>query len=245
MRMIGLAAISLATASGVSAQELALQPGETLLQVQAEGEATYLPDAAFITAGVVSTGDTAVAATSANADTMARVIAALKKAGVADRYIRTQQINVEPRFARSNPQDYQEQPHITGYVARNSVAVTVTKLAIASDVIGAAFAAGANSVNGPNLGNIDPQTGMADARDAAIRNARAEAEDYAKGLGLKISRVLRVSERGNNARPVDYVMVTGSRSVGAPPPPPPPPPPVAAGEIKRSVTVWIDYALTK
>lgn len=33
--------------------------------------------------------------------------------------------------------------------------------------------AGANSVNGPSLGTLDPRTGMAEARTAAIRNARA------------------------------------------------------------------------
>ncbi len=240
--LIGAALV--ATAGNASAQSVQLQPGETLLEVQAEGTATYLPDAAFVTAGVVSTGVSAKEATDGNATTMTAVIAALKQAGVAERYIRTQQINVEPRFARNNPQDYQEQPRITGYVARNSVAVTVTKLATASQVIAAAFAAGANSVNGPNLGNIDPQAGMADARTTAITNARAEANDYAKGLGLRVSRVLRVSERGNNARPVDFVVVTGSRQSAGAPPPPAPPPPVAGGEIKRTITVYVDYAVT-
>jgi len=243
-----IAAALLATATGAGAQSVQLQPGETLLQVEAEGQATYLPDAAFITVGVVSTGTTAAEATQGNAATMTGVIAALKKAGVGDRYIRTQLINVQPRLARSNPQDYQEQPRITGYVANNSVAVTVTKLTTAPQVIAAAFGAGANSVNGPNLGNMDPQTGMADARAIAINNARAEADDYAKGLGLRVVRVLRVSERGNNARAVDFVVTTGSRlseGAGAPPPPPPPaPPPVAGGEMKRTVTVYVDYALT-
>ena len=75
--------------------------------------------------------------------------------------------------------------------------------------IAAAFGAGANSVNGPNLGSQDPQKGQAEARDAAIANARAEAEAYAKGLGMRVARVLRVSERGNYARQDLYV--TASR----------------------------------
>ena len=224
-------------AAGASAQTAVLQPGETLLEVQAEGTTTYLPDAAFINVGVVSTGDTARAATEANAMTMTGVIAALKRAGVVERYIRSQQINVEPRFARANPQDYQEQAHITGYVARNSVSVTVTKLSIAPDVIGAAFAAGANSVSGPNLGSVDPQKGIAETRSDALAQARAEADTYAKGLGMRIVRVIRVSERGNTAMQVSYaVSRVSSRSV-------PPAPPLAGGEMQRTATVWIDYAL--
>lgn len=221
-----------------------LEAGETLLEVQAEGRSKFLPDTAFINAGVVSTGTTAREATDANARDMAAVIAAIRKAGVGERFIRTQQISVQPRFARQNPNDYEGQPQITGYIARNSVAVTVNKLAIAPDVIAAAFASGANSVSGPDLGNGDITAGQAQARDDAIARARAEAEQYAQSLGMRVARVIRVSERGNRAQPVSYVMRASAPSA-APPPPPPPPPPVAGGEIERTVTVWVDFALTK
>lgn len=238
------AAAALLLAAPAAAQQVVLQPGETLLEVQASGESTFPPDAAFINVGVVTTGTTAREATDANARQMAAVMTALTGAGVADRYLRTQQISVEPRFARRNPQDYGEEPHITGYVARNGVAVTVVKLATAPDVIAAAFATGANSVSGPNLGSTDPDKGNAAARAAAVASARSEAVAYAQALGMRVVRVLRVSKRGNAARPVDYV-VTGGRvsSFASAPAAPPPPPPIAGGEMKRSITVWIDYAL--
>ncbi|SOB86973.1 hypothetical protein SAMN06297144_2092 [Sphingomonas guangdongensis] len=220
-----------------------LAPGETLLEVQAEGRATYLPDTAFVSAGVVSAGTTAQEATDANARDMARVIAALRRAGVEERKIRTQQINVQPRFARASPNDYEGQPQITGYVARNSVAVTITRLATAPGVIAAAFGAGANSVNGPNLGTQDSDKGLAEARDAAIAQAKAEAEDYARNFGLRVARVIRVSERGNSARPMDFVVIA-SQNAAPPPPSPAAPPPVAGGEMERIVTIWVDFALT-
>ena len=241
------AILALALPTGASAQvNTALQPGETLLQVSAEGEATVRPDAAFLTVGVVATGTTAREATDGDSRTMTAVIAALRKAGVDERYIRTQQINVQPRFARTPGASYDETAQIAGYVARNSVAVTVVKLSTAPEVIAAAFAAGANSVNGPDLRSEDPQSGIAAARHDALRNARAEAQDYADGLGMKIARVLRVSENGGSIEPIRYITVTGSRSFASsapPPPPPPPPPPVAGGELKRSVQLHIDYAL--
>lgn len=244
--MVRLALPLILAVAAPAAAQLPLQPGETLLEVQAEGRTSFRPDAAFINIGVVSTGATAQEATDANARQMAAVIKAVRGAGVPERYVLTRQISVQPRFDRRGPQDYEGQPRISGYVANNGVAVTVTQLARASDVIGAAFGAGANSVDGPNLGTLDPERGVADARAAALANAKAEADTYAAGLGMRVARVIRVSERGNYARPVDYVVVTGSR-VGAPPPPPPPPPaeapPVAGGEMERTATVWIDFAL--
>lgn len=238
--LLPLAIIALAT--GAHATDVTLAPGETLLEVQSDGEAVVLPDAAFISAGVVSTGTTAQQATAANATDMAKVIAAIRKAGIGERYIRTQQINVQPRFARNAPGDYEGQPQITGYVAQNSVSVTVTDLTKASAVIDAAFTNGANSVSGPNLTLLDDRAALDLARRDAIAKARAEAATYANSLGMHVARVLRVSERGNSASPVDYVRVTAS-AVNTPPAPPPPPPPVAGGEMRQQLSVWVDFAL--
>lgn len=243
--MIAAAVLAGAAATGAGATDIALQPGETLLEVQSEGETVVLPDAALVSVGVVSTGGTAREATAANAADMARVVKAIKAAGIADRYIRTQQINVSPRFARASASDWQGQAQITGYVAQNSVSVTVTDLAKASGVIDAAFGAGANSVSGPNLTLLDHSKALDAARRDGIAKARAEAATYADSLGMKVARVLRVSERGRAARPVDYV--TAYDMVSAPPPPPPlpaPRAPIATGEMRQNVTVWVDFALT-
>ena len=60
----------------------------------------------------------------------------------------------------------------------------------------------------------------------------------AKGLGMRVVRVIRVSERGNTAMQVSYaVSRVSSPSV-------PPAPPLAGGEMQRTATVWIDYALS-
>jgi uncharacterized protein YggE len=233
--------LALAAAMPAAAQQMTvLSPGETLLEVQASGEVRVVPDTALVTVGVVSTGTTAREATDANARTMTAVIAAVRKAGIAERDVRTQQIGVQPRFARNNGDDYEGQAQITGYVARNSVAVRVTRLATAPDVIAAAFGAGANSVNGPTLGTDDPDRGLREAREEALKNARAEAEAYAAGLGMRVARVIRVSERGNTVQPTGDIVVTARRMEAAPTRLPP----ISGGELQRSLTVWIDCALT-
>lgn len=221
---------------------LQLQPGETLLEVQTVGQATAVPDVAYLNIGVVSTGVTAKEATDANAVQMTRVIAAIRAAGIDPRHIRSQQINVQPRFARAGQSDYQGQAQITGYVANNSVAVTVTKLDKASAVVTGAFGAGANSVNGPNLGLDDDTKAVAEARKEALASARAEADTYAAGLGMRVARVLRVSERGRSADNggddgiryrIEPARIMGGTAET----------PISAGEVRQRVILWIDFAL--
>lgn len=231
---------ALSSAVPLAAQNTAqseVQPGETLLSVQAQGRARYVPDMATLNVGVVSTGTTAREATDANARNLAAVITALRNAGVEGRYIRTQQISVQPRFARSSPADYQGQAEITGYVVNNSVAVTITKLDTAPEVITAAFGAGANSVNGPTLASRDPQVGASAARAEAVANAQKEAEEYAAALGLRIVRVLRVVDSPDQSGGSNEVFVSAHRIVAAAPTP------VSAGEMTRTVTIWADFAL--
>lgn len=241
-RAVGMLALWL-VAAPVSAQTLgpvALQPGETLLEVQSQGEARVLPDTARLSIGVVSTGADVKAATDANAVQMQRVLSALRQAGVEDRFVLTQQINVQPRLARDGPQDYEGQPRITGFVARNSAAVTIVKLSATPAVVAAAFQAGANSVSGPDLTTDNDQLGVPEARAAALRKARAAADAYATNLSLRVGRLLRVSERGTYADTVSYavspsdIVVTGQRVAT----------PIAAGQLRRRVNLWVDFALS-
>lgn len=232
----------LAAAAVASAQTITLQPNEALLQVDAVGQVLVRPDIASFNMGVVSTGTTAREATDANSRQIAEVIAALKNAGVPDRDIRTRQISVQPQFERSTT-GYSNQSRITGYVAQNSVAVTTRDLDKAPDIVAAAFAAGANSVQGPNLALDNQGEAIAAARRDAIDKARFEANAYAEGMGMRISRVLRVSERGRNAQPYEIV-VTGNRLAAPPAPPPPPPPaPIAAGELMQTLNLSVDFAM--
>jgi len=109
-----LAAASLAaTAAGATAAnaqtpvtvEPMIPAAGTVLDVSAEGRTTRVPDVATIRAGVVSQAATAAAALSDNAQRMNRVLAALKKAGVAPRDIATASVGLSPqyRYAENQP----------------------------------------------------------------------------------------------------------------------------------------------
>ena len=87
------------------------------LDISATGEVTRVPDIAIISAGVVSRSATATGALQDAADRMQRVLAALKRAGVADRDVQTSNINLNPeyRYVENQP------PQLTGYTASNLI----------------------------------------------------------------------------------------------------------------------------
>lgn len=196
MRSILLAAtVALLVPLSVSAQQQA-SPGApvlldaTLLDVVAEGRSTRVPDLATIRSGVVTQGATAQAALSENAQRMDRVIAALKRAGVADRDIQTATIQLNPqyRYGENVP------PTITGYQATNSVSVRFRDVARSGAILDALVREGANQIDGPNLAVEAMDAAMDEARTDAIRRARARAELYAKAAGLRVERILVIAE---------------------------------------------------
>ena len=249
MRNDILAALALA-ASAVpamaSAQSVptapALAPGNTLLTVSAEGRSTRTPDMAVFSAGVTSQGATAGAALAANSADMNRVIAALKKAGIADRDIQTSNLNLNPIYApqRQLPDGTLEpaQPRIAGYQVTNTVTVKQRNLAQFGKVIDTLVAAGANQVNGPSFAMDNSDAALDEARLEAMRKARARADLYARAAGLKVARILSINESGGYAPPPMPVMYARAEIAGAPAPTP-----IAAGEVEMNASVTVLFEL--
>jgi hypothetical protein len=245
VRLAGLAA-ALALAAlpaGAAAQDvaIALAPGEVLLQVQAQGNHLVRPDMMTITAGVVSVGPSAREAMAANSALASRLIDVVRSQGIDPRDAKTAELSVEPPMEELSD-DVAERaerqgrgPRILGYVARNRLELRLRDLAKAPDIIDALFSAGANSVEGPRFSLANPAPAERLARRAAVESARQEADTYAEALGMRVSRVLRVSERGHfEWEGGDTITVTGNRIRR---------PNIGAGELTTNITVWIDYAM--
>jgi uncharacterized protein YggE len=162
----------------------------TELDISATGTSTRRPDIATISAGVVAQAAKAGDAMAANAKAMNATVAALKRAGVADRDIQTQSISLQPQYRYGENQP----PILTGYQASNRVAVRLRDLAGAGGVIDALVAAGANQIDGPTLTVEHPETALDEARTKALAKARARADLYAKAAGLSVRRIVRISE---------------------------------------------------
>lgn len=169
----------------------------TRLDIVANGEVTRVPDVAIITAGVITRSSTASGAIEENARRMERVRAALKRAGIADRDIQTSSINLNPdyRYAENQP------PQLVGYQASNNVSVNFRDIRNTGRILDALVAEGANQINGPTLTIDKPEAALDEARTKAIANGRARAELYARSLGMRVVRLLSVSETGGFSPP--------------------------------------------
>jgi uncharacterized protein YggE len=209
-------------------------PGDgTLLQVSAHGETHRAPDVAQISAGVVTQNVDANAAMQANAQRMSAVIASLKKAGVADRDIQTSSISLSPQYKYGENQP----PTITGYQASNTVNVRLRELGKAGDVLDALVKQGANQINGPTFTLDKPEVAMDEARNDAVRNAQARANLYAAATGLKVRRIVSISESGEMQPPRPIMMMArGALKMDESTP-------VAAGENTIGVDLNVVYEL--
>jgi hypothetical protein len=232
-----------------------LGPNSALLSLTAEGRSRRTPDLAMFTAGVVTQGRTAAEALGENSRQMQAVVAALRQAGVAERDIQTAAISLNPRYtnperdamirARETREPYvppaePSAPRIVGYDARNSVQVRVRRVADMGRIIDTLAAAGANEIHGPAFTMDEPRAALDEARSAAVAEARQRAELYARAAGMRVARIVSITEAGGYY-PVEAITVTGSRAGFAAPPPPP----VAPGELTLGVNVSVQFELVR
>lgn len=236
MRFLTVTALALTAPLAAQAQVPPPPPGAmegTLLDVSATGKTTRVPDVATIRAGVVTSSATAAQALTDNAQRMARVLSALKKAGVADRDVQTSNIGLQPQYRY----EQNEAPVITGYQATNSVQVRFRDIARSGAILDALVKEGANQIDGPNLSIDQPDAAEDEARTDAVARARARAELYAKGAGLRVDRILSISEGGAEPPrpPVMYAMARAAAPVADSK--------IAAGEQDVAINVNVRFLL--
>ena len=231
-------ALSLPGVAVAHADQPSIAASNTLLTLTADGRSARVPDMAVFSAGVTSQGKTAGEAMSANAADMNRVIAALKKAGIADKDVQTSSINLNPLYGQPvvgpNGQVVQE-PRIVGYQANNTVTVRSRDIKGFGKVLDALVSAGANQISGPAFQLSDPSSATDEARMMAIKAARTRAELYAKAAGLRVVRIVSITEGGGYSPPQPMYAKTMQADSGSTP--------VSAGEVEAAVSVTVQFEL--
>jgi uncharacterized protein YggE len=146
--------------------------------------------------------------------------------------IKTVSYSLQPNYRY--PQGGGE-PTITGYTATNIVRVTLDDLTKVGSAIDAATQAGANRIHQLQFTVKDERPLEAQAlREAAIR-ARQKAEALATALGVRITRVLHVSESSPVVVPVRDVAFARAEVASTPIEP-------GTIEVRASVTVSVEIA---
>ena len=224
-----LLALTLVIPTGTASAEEALPT----LTMNGIGSAQITPDMAEITLGVITEAKDAAKAHSDNAAQAARVQAAIKALGVAERDIQTTRYDFSPIYdVKDNGRSV-----TTGYTVTNAIVVKVRNLANVSKVIDAALANGANRVDSLEFSASDPSAAKDAALADAARDARSKADAVARALGVRIVRILNVYADAQSPAPRNFMpmmMAKEAYDAGTP---------ISAGELSFEASVNISYVI--
>lgn len=257
MRFLLASLLAAAAAAPLTAQtfpttSIAEMANTPLVRVNIAETLRTPPDEASLTVGTQAKAPTARAAVAASKEKTERLLAAIRSAGIRERDIQTQGIQLSADYRYDRRPDGSGQQRLAGYVASNSIQIKTRNIDALTGLLDTLTGAGADSVYGPNFGISDPAPLRREARVRAMARGEAEATEYARNAGFTRVRLLSVEE-GVSYRGTDIV-VTGARvvNVSAPPPPPPPTPErgggdsiVAPGQIETGVQLNLLYRMER
>jgi uncharacterized protein len=205
------------------------------VSVNGEAFASAKPDLVYITIGVESAGKDARDVLAANSKSTGDVIAALKGDGIDGKDLQTSSFSVRPNIDRSQSalSSVDNTPVINGYTVSNTVNVTLHDLPRLGDILDKAVTAGANSIDGVQFDVSNQSALLDDARKAAFEDARRKAAIYASASGLKLGRLIELSESTGARNGVLYRAKTMATAAV----------PVESGESTMSVSVSARFEL--
>ncbi len=205
------------------------------ITVTGNGSAYGTPDKAVATVGIEERNrDAKEAVGTANAK-MNAIMDAMKALGIDPKDLQTTNFSI---YAQ---QDYSPDgtPLTTyTYVVNNTLNIIIRDLGKVGEVLGQAIEAGANSVGGVSFG-VEDQTALeAQARDLAMADAKARAEQLARAAGVTLDTPMTISEYTSG--PIMYasdVKAVGLGAGGSAPVP------VASGQLQVTMQVNVTYII--
>jgi uncharacterized protein len=235
--VLALAACEQPTASGM------MPVRGTLVTLTTNGEAKADPDLAEVTGGVVSKGPTAKEALAKQAVKMNAITASLGEVGIAGKDVVTAQVNITPTYDWT-PKNGQR---ITGYDATNVITIKVRDTAKVGTVLDKMVSDGSNRIDSVVFKLENQDAPGQEARKDALTKAQARAAAYASAAGLKVYKIVSISEAGASiAQPGGGTLYeeraqavpTAVNAAAAPTP-------IAGGSIEAAVTLSVTYEFRK
>lgn len=229
---LSLIALLLASVLPVAAQP-PFPPPPPVIVTFGEAVVKQAPDRAWVTIGAENRAKTAQEAQRLNTEVMTAVIDRIKAAGIAADAIQTTGYTLQPEFDYVNGKQ-----NLRGYVARNQVQARVDALPKTGEVIAAAVATGATTVNGVRFDLKDRDGVERQALRLAVRDARQRADAAAAGAGVTIDRIIRIEEQrdmNDIVRPMGMAMMKAESAQSAVP--------LEGGEIEVRSRVTLTAAI--
>jgi len=210
----GLTVAGLAACDSTPAGPVAGPDGPVPRQVTVvgEGKVEGTPDTVTVNAAIESIASDATAAMNQTNERMAAVIDAVAAQGIDRKDVSTKQVNLQPQYGDNSV--------ITGYQASNSIEVKIRKIEAASPTINAIQTTGGNAtrINSVSFSIDDDSQLVKDARARAFNDAKDRAQQYADLSGLKLGKVISISEAGTSTPPPPTPMPRFDAMAAAPVP---------------------------
>lgn len=214
-----------------------------IMSVSAEGKVDAKPDVARFTFSVVSEGTDPSRLANENNRKMTSALDLVKSSGVEEKDIKTTQYALIPRY------EYDEdrrKSFVSGYTLTQTAAVRITdirkNLERLTKILAGLPGVGVNQIGGISLEIDDPEKARAEARAKATRLAHEKAGQMAKENGVRLGRLINVSEYAGGIPPFfggyggDALRVAEGVSAV-------PAPPIAPGSEEVAVQVTVTYEL--
>ena len=176
----------------------ALAENGRVIQVSGSGVVSLAADTASIQIGVVTRSDNVKDAQQENANRMAAVLEAIKKAGIEEKDIMTSQFNVYSGSDYSSDMLGRE-TRTPYYQVNNNVTVTIHDLTMVGAVLDAAMEAGANTTYGISFSSTQANEAYRKALTRAVEDAMMKAEVLAAAAGVELGELIQIEAVQNNA----------------------------------------------
>jgi uncharacterized protein YggE len=226
---LGAIGASLFSRPGIAQAQAVGVPGLRQITVVGSGEVKVTPDIATVQIGVETSAATTKEALAQNTAQATAIIDQIKQLGVDPKDIQTSGFSISPTYNDTGRE-------VTGYTVSNMVSVTIRNLSQAGALLDQVVQAGANRIYGVSFSVADPSAALSQARDKAVADAKARAEQLAKASGAALGQVLVITENVG-ASPVPMPMFDrAAAAAGAPVP-------VQAGEQSYSAQIQVTYQL--
>ena len=164
--------------------------------VVGSGQVQGVPDTLTADVGIEFTAPDVTAAMNQTNDRQQAVINAITGAGVDRKDISTTDVSLQPQYDSAGGT-------ITGYRAGNSIRVKIHPTDSASHVLAVIVGAGgdATRINSVSYSIADDSQLVKDARARAFQDAKNRAEQYAQLSGLKLGKIISISEASGATAP--------------------------------------------
>lgn len=206
----------------------------TGIWVSGLGTVTATPDVAVLTLGVEVQAATVVMAQGQAAIAMEAVMSELDGFGVAEKDIKTQYYNIYPVRRWDNGKET-----LIGYRVTNMVTVKIRDIGDTGAIIDAVVNAGGDYIRVNSIGFTvdDPSAYYEEAREKAMADAEAKAEQLASLAGVTLGKPTYISEGGGYI-PLPYDLFKSGLDVAVAPETP-----ISPGETEIRLTVQVVYGI--